>query len=71
MAEYQRLLSREIGGRLDAKCDKLADAVAIDDIGEFKLLICLPLSSLGAWPFNMFVGCRISTCFPLKQNQRL
>ncbi|TMW98139.1 AUGMIN subunit 4 [Solanum lycopersicum] len=32
VAEYQRLLSREIGGRLDAKCDKLADAVAIDDI---------------------------------------
>ncbi|KAJ8560988.1 hypothetical protein K7X08_027178 [Anisodus acutangulus] len=32
VAEYQRLLSREIGSRLDAKCDKLADAVAIDDI---------------------------------------
>ncbi|KAJ8527673.1 hypothetical protein K7X08_015124 [Anisodus acutangulus] len=33
VAEYQRLFSREIGSRLDAKCDKLADAVAIDDIG--------------------------------------
>lgn len=32
VAEYQRLLSREIGTRLDAKCDKLANAVAIDDI---------------------------------------
>ncbi|PHU22474.1 hypothetical protein BC332_07581 [Capsicum chinense] len=32
VAEYQRLLSREIGSRLDAKCDKLADAVAIDDV---------------------------------------
>ncbi|KAL3352567.1 hypothetical protein AABB24_020520 [Solanum stoloniferum] len=32
VAEYQRLLSREIGNRFDAKCDKLADAVAIDDI---------------------------------------
>ncbi|CAN4125254.1 unnamed protein product [Withania somnifera] len=32
VAEYQRLLSREIGMRLDAKCDKLSDAVAVDDI---------------------------------------
>ncbi|XP_031114991.1 AUGMIN subunit 4-like [Ipomoea triloba] len=32
MAEYQILLSREVGSRLDAKCDKLADVVAIDDI---------------------------------------
>ncbi|XP_070006145.1 AUGMIN subunit 4 isoform X2 [Nicotiana sylvestris] len=32
VAEYQRLLSREIGSRLDAKCDKLSNAVAIDDI---------------------------------------
>ncbi|XP_009592787.1 AUGMIN subunit 4 [Nicotiana tabacum] len=32
VAEYQRLLSREIGSRLDAKCDKLSNTVAIDDI---------------------------------------
>ncbi|XP_073314388.1 AUGMIN subunit 4 [Primulina huaijiensis] len=30
--EYQVLLAREIGSRLDAKCNKLADAVVIDDI---------------------------------------
>ncbi|CAH9083914.1 unnamed protein product [Cuscuta europaea] len=30
--EYQILLSREIGSRLDAKCDKLADVIAIHDI---------------------------------------
>lgn len=38
MAEYQILLSREVGSRLDAKCDKLADVVAIDDIGQSALL---------------------------------
>ncbi|XP_073158228.1 AUGMIN subunit 4 [Henckelia pumila] len=32
IAEYQVLLAREIGIRLDAKCNKLADAVVIDDI---------------------------------------
>lgn len=32
MTEYQILLSREIGSRLDAKCDKLADVIALDDI---------------------------------------
>ncbi|KAJ8539222.1 hypothetical protein K7X08_013474 [Anisodus acutangulus] len=32
VTEYQRMLSPEAGSRLDAKCDKLADAVAIDDI---------------------------------------
>ncbi|KZV44147.1 hypothetical protein F511_26426 [Dorcoceras hygrometricum] len=32
IAEYQVLLAREIGSRLDAKCNKLADAVIIDDI---------------------------------------
>lgn len=56
MAEYQRLLSREIGSRLDAKCDKLSNAVAIDDIGTFKLLISLPSSSLGPSPFFVLVG---------------
>ncbi|KAL3821048.1 hypothetical protein ACJIZ3_006953 [Penstemon smallii] len=30
--EYQVLLAREIASRLEAKCDKLADAVIIDDI---------------------------------------
>ncbi|KAK4491727.1 hypothetical protein RD792_002499 [Penstemon davidsonii] len=30
--EYQVLLAREIGSRLDAKCDKLGDSVIIDDI---------------------------------------
>ncbi|PIN08665.1 hypothetical protein CDL12_18751 [Handroanthus impetiginosus] len=30
--EYQVLLAREIASRLDAKCDKLADALVIDDI---------------------------------------
>ncbi|KAL6570824.1 AUGMIN subunit 4 [Orobanche gracilis] len=32
IAEYQVLLACEIARRLDAKCDKLADVVAIDDI---------------------------------------
>ncbi|KAI3456926.1 hypothetical protein Pfo_013589 [Paulownia fortunei] len=32
ITEYQVLLAREIASRLDAKCDKLADAVIIDDI---------------------------------------
>ncbi|KAL6529460.1 AUGMIN subunit 4 [Orobanche gracilis] len=32
IAEYQVLLACEISRRLDAKCDKLADVVAIDDI---------------------------------------
>ncbi|XP_051124770.1 AUGMIN subunit 4 [Andrographis paniculata] len=30
-AEYQVLLAREIASRLDAKCDKLADSIVIDD----------------------------------------
>ncbi|XP_047324060.1 AUGMIN subunit 4 isoform X2 [Impatiens glandulifera] len=33
MAEYQIPLCREIEGRLKVKCDKLADAFVIDDIG--------------------------------------
>ncbi|KAL0353648.1 UNVERIFIED_CONTAM: AUGMIN subunit [Sesamum angustifolium] len=32
ITEYQVLLAREIASRLDAKCDKLADAVVIDDM---------------------------------------
>lgn len=32
ITEYQVLLAREIASRLDAKCDKLADAIVIDDI---------------------------------------
>ncbi|GER32941.1 HAUS augmin-like complex subunit [Striga asiatica] len=31
MTEYQVALAREIAGRLDAKCEKLGDAVIIDD----------------------------------------
>ena len=34
MAEYQVSLSREIEARLQAKCDKLADAVIMDDTGK-------------------------------------
>lgn len=33
MTEYQLCLSREIEARLKAKCDKLADAVIMDDTG--------------------------------------
>nr|GMC53471.1 AUGMIN subunit 4 [Ipomoea batatas] len=32
MAEYQILLSHEIKNHLDAKCEKVADVVAMDDI---------------------------------------
>ncbi|KAK4439792.1 AUGMIN subunit [Sesamum alatum] len=32
ITEYQVLLAHEIASRLDAKCDKLADAVVIDDM---------------------------------------
>ncbi|KAL8462534.1 hypothetical protein ACS0TY_032733 [Phlomoides rotata] len=32
ITEYQVLLAREIASRLEAKCDKLADAIVIDDI---------------------------------------
>ncbi|KAL1537795.1 AUGMIN subunit 4 [Salvia divinorum] len=32
ITEYQVLLAREIASRLDAKCDKLAEAIVIDDI---------------------------------------
>lgn len=39
MKEYQLCLSREIEARLEEKCDKLADALVIDDIG-----LSLPLS---------------------------
>ncbi|GMN51594.1 hypothetical protein TIFTF001_020741 [Ficus carica] len=35
MTEYQLCLSREIEARLKAKCDKLADAFIMDDIGVF------------------------------------
>ncbi|KAB1215197.1 hypothetical protein CJ030_MR4G025835 [Morella rubra] len=38
MAEYQMSLSCEIEARLKAKCDKLADAFIMDDLGS-KLLI--------------------------------
>lgn len=31
------LLAREIASRLDAKCDKLANAVIIDDIGKSEI----------------------------------
>lgn len=37
ITEYQVLLAREIASRLDAKCDKLADAIVIEDIGQFML----------------------------------
>lgn len=33
MTEYQLCLSCEIEARLKAKCDKLADAFIMDDIG--------------------------------------
>ncbi|KAK6149287.1 hypothetical protein DH2020_016812 [Rehmannia glutinosa] len=46
VTEYQVLLAREIASRLDAKCDKLADAVVIDDIesstGHQKMTSRLP-----------------------------
>lgn len=35
--EYQMSLSHEIEARLKAKCDKLADAFVMDDIGKFYL----------------------------------
>lgn len=34
MAEYQMALSREIDARLKTKCDKVADAFVMDDIGR-------------------------------------
>ena len=34
MTEYQMCLSREIEARLKAKCEKLADAFVMDDIGR-------------------------------------
>ena len=33
MPEYQMALSREIDARLKTKCDKVADAFVMDDIG--------------------------------------
>lgn len=54
MAEYQILLSREIGSRLDAKCDKLADVVAIDDIGQSALLASFHLFMLLLLDFYTF-----------------
>lgn len=36
MAEYAVSLSREIGSRLDTKCDRLMDAVITGDIGQFQ-----------------------------------
>ena len=42
MAEYQISLLHEIEGRLKAKCDKLADAFVMDDIGQFlSLSLCI------------------------------
>lgn len=35
MAEYATSLAREIGNRLDTKCDRLMDAVITGDIGQF------------------------------------
>lgn len=35
MTEYRMCLSREVEARLKVKCDKLADAFELDDIGEF------------------------------------
>ena len=34
MTEYQMCLSREIEARLKAKCEKLANAFVMDDIGR-------------------------------------
>lgn len=37
MAEYQMALSREIDSRLKTKCDKVADAFIMDDIGRLSI----------------------------------
>lgn len=48
------LLAREIASRLDAKCDKLADAVVIDDIGQ-SIYFIFTLSILIV--FDGIIGC--------------
>lgn len=35
MAEYATSLAREVGNRLDTKCDRLMEAVITGDIGQF------------------------------------
>lgn len=47
MAEYQMSLSCEIEARLKAKCDKLADAFIMDDLGRF-LCLSLFVSTMGS-----------------------
>lgn len=61
MTEYQLCLSDEIEGRLKVKCDMLADAFIMDDIGLSLSLNC----HLGEKPrflakfsFMNFSSCR-------------
>lgn len=49
MTEYQLCLSREIEARLKTKCDQLADAFIMDDIGN----IYLSLKNKLALPWSM------------------
>ncbi|KAK6124587.1 hypothetical protein DH2020_041667 [Rehmannia glutinosa] len=59
VTEYQVLLAREIASRLDAKCDKLADAVVIDDI------VCHLDLQLDASPSFVPVYHLVLRCFML------
>lgn len=56
MAEYQISLFREIEARLKVKCDKLADAFIMDDIGE-----CLILENFHFYPWQISKGLRSMT----------
>ncbi|KAL0322269.1 UNVERIFIED_CONTAM: AUGMIN subunit [Sesamum calycinum] len=55
ITESQVLLAREIASRLDAKCDKLADAVVIDDMGQSKYFVLPP--SLLSYHNLMNIAC--------------
>lgn len=58
MSEYQVSLSREIEARLQTKCDKLSDAVIMDDTGmilPFSLFLSSsfqvqPMHKLNTYP---------------------
>lgn len=52
MAEYQMSLSHEIEARLKAKCDTLADAFVMDDVGRFYLSLSLCAYELKTDPWH-------------------
>ena len=58
MAEYQMALSREIDARLKTKCDKVADAFIMDDIGRSSIFLSIFYNSA-----SMFYQCKCDLNF--------